>query len=126
MQWEMKGIDVHLDTDIGKRFTLLGHTLTLLAGEGEEELMGGDIDTDGLLNGLGRDGKDGVDGKDGEDEDDVLSSPDTQGNSLEVILKTEFRLLFYEGLKQSLYRQNMSRNGSVDRFCFIECNICEN
>ncbi|GFO25616.1 fragile site-associated protein, partial [Plakobranchus ocellatus] len=84
VQWEMKGIDVHLDTDIGKRFTLLGHTLTLLSGEGEEELLlGGDTNTPGSLRGLGRDGTDGVDGKDEGDEDDALSSPDTRDNSLE-------------------------------------------
>ncbi|GFS00725.1 fragile site-associated protein, partial [Elysia marginata] len=84
VQWEMKGIDVHLDTDIGKRFTLLGHTLTLLAGEGEEELlMGEDMNATGLQGSLGRDGKDGIDGKDEEDEDDALSSPDTQDNSME-------------------------------------------
>ena len=100
----MKGIDVHLDTDIGKRFTLLGHTLTLLAGEGEEEiLMGGDMDVTGSLGGLGRDGKDGLDGKDEEDEDDALSSPDTQGNSMEVIEFLHFAAHYYFSLKNSKY-----------------------
>lgn len=38
VQWEMKGIDVHLDTNIGKRLSALGGTLTTLAGEQDEEI----------------------------------------------------------------------------------------
>ncbi|XP_050415172.1 bridge-like lipid transfer protein family member 1 [Patella vulgata] len=37
VQWEMQGLDVHFDTDIGKRLSALGHTLTALAGETTEE-----------------------------------------------------------------------------------------
>lgn len=72
----MKGIDVHLDTDIGKRFTLLGHTLTLLAGDSDDVI--GPVNTDKH--------SDDVDGDFDEDDDDAvdLSSPDTQENSQEV------------------------------------------
>ena len=41
----MKGIDVHLDTNIGKRLSALGGTLTALAGE-PDEIMGEDEDGD--------------------------------------------------------------------------------
>ncbi|KAL8597089.1 hypothetical protein ACOMHN_008162 [Nucella lapillus] len=34
--WEMQGIDVHLDTNIGKQLSALGHTLTAIAGDLEE------------------------------------------------------------------------------------------
>lgn len=37
IKWEMQGIDVHLDTNIGKRLSALGHTLTSLAGDEDEE-----------------------------------------------------------------------------------------
>lgn len=35
----MQGIDVHLDTNIGKRLSALGHTLTSLAGDEDEEFL---------------------------------------------------------------------------------------
>lgn len=36
--WQMKGLDVHLDSNIGKRLSALGSTLTSLTGDqGEEE-----------------------------------------------------------------------------------------
>ena len=75
VQWDMKGVEMHLDTDIGKRFTLLGHTLTLLAGETD------DMFTDNA-NTTKRDVLEGC----GEEEDDVidLSSPDTQEDDDEV------------------------------------------
>ena len=41
----MKGIDVHLDTNIGKRLSALGGTLTALAGE-PDEVIGEDEDGD--------------------------------------------------------------------------------
>lgn len=31
--WQMKGIDIHLDTNIGKRLNMVWNTLTSLAGE---------------------------------------------------------------------------------------------
>ncbi len=37
VQWQMRGIDVHLNTNIGKRLSALGNTLTSLTGEIEEE-----------------------------------------------------------------------------------------
>lgn len=73
----MKGIDVHLDTDIGKRFTLLGHTLTLLAGEADESL----IDAAHTAKHIDNDNGD----FDEYDDDAVdLSSPGTLDNSQEV------------------------------------------
>ncbi|XP_055893241.1 bridge-like lipid transfer protein family member 1 isoform X2 [Biomphalaria glabrata] len=75
VQWDMKGIGVHLDTDIGKRFTLLGNTLTLLAGETDEGITLAHTSKHG----------DDIDGEfdENDDEDVDLSSPDTQENSLE-------------------------------------------
>lgn len=35
IQWQMTGVDVHVDTNIGKHLTALGHTLTTLTGEQE-------------------------------------------------------------------------------------------
>ena len=43
----MQGIDVHLDTNIGKRLSALGSTLTTLTGEEDEEFYFGDEPTDG-------------------------------------------------------------------------------
>ena len=42
IKWEMQGIDVHLDTNIGKRLSLLGDTLTSLTGEEDEDFLIGD------------------------------------------------------------------------------------
>ncbi|XP_071088521.1 bridge-like lipid transfer protein family member 1 [Haliotis cracherodii] len=54
VQWQMQGIDVHLDTNIGKRLTALGHNLTALAGEAEAGFGTGfgmqEDETDGLDN----------------------------------------------------------------------------
>jgi len=33
VQWKMCGIDIHLDTNIGKRLSAMGNTLTMLAGD---------------------------------------------------------------------------------------------
>lgn len=33
IQWMMCGIDIHLDTNIGKRLSAMGSTLTMLAGD---------------------------------------------------------------------------------------------
>ena len=35
--WEMEGIDVHLDTNIGKKLSGLAHTLTALAGDPNDD-----------------------------------------------------------------------------------------
>ena len=37
--WEMRGIDVELDTNIGKRLSALGQTLTSLTGEEDESYL---------------------------------------------------------------------------------------
>ena len=39
IKWEMQGIDVHLDTNIGKRLSALGDTLTSLTGEEDEDFL---------------------------------------------------------------------------------------
>ncbi|BFZ14882.1 hypothetical protein BsWGS_17921 [Bradybaena similaris] len=78
VQWDMKGIDVHLDTDIGKRFTLLGHTLTLLAGDAAESLADATHPTKHA---------DDDNGDFYEDDEDAvdLSSPGTLDNSQEEL-----------------------------------------
>ena len=42
IQWQMTGVEVQVDTDIGKHLAALGHTLTSLTGEEEEEEADGD------------------------------------------------------------------------------------
>ncbi|KAJ8956249.1 hypothetical protein NQ318_014981 [Aromia moschata] len=32
VQWQMEGVDIHLDTNVGKQLSALGHTLTMLTG----------------------------------------------------------------------------------------------
>lgn len=36
--WQMRGIDIHLDANIGKLLSILGSTLTTMTGEDEEEM----------------------------------------------------------------------------------------
>lgn len=35
--WQMEGVDIHLDVNIGKQLSALGHTLTMLTGSEEDE-----------------------------------------------------------------------------------------
>ncbi|XP_046402633.1 transmembrane protein KIAA1109 isoform X3 [Ischnura elegans] len=37
VQWQMEGVDIHLDVNVGKQLSALGHTLTTLTGAEEEE-----------------------------------------------------------------------------------------
>uniref|UniRef100_A0A1I8N1J1 Bridge-like lipid transfer protein family member 1 C-terminal domain-containing protein n=1 Tax=Musca domestica TaxID=7370 RepID=A0A1I8N1J1_MUSDO len=37
VKWQMEGVDIHLDINIGKQLSSLGHTLTMLSGFEEEE-----------------------------------------------------------------------------------------
>ncbi len=37
VQWQMEGVDIHLDVNIGKQLSALGHTLTMLTGVQEDE-----------------------------------------------------------------------------------------
>ncbi|CAH0548963.1 unnamed protein product [Brassicogethes aeneus] len=32
VQWQMEGVDIHLDTNVGKQLSALGHTLTMITG----------------------------------------------------------------------------------------------
>ena len=43
IQWQMTGVEVQVDTNIGKHLTALGHTLTSLTGEEEEEEDGENV-----------------------------------------------------------------------------------
>ncbi|XP_056013431.1 bridge-like lipid transfer protein family member 1 isoform X4 [Ostrea edulis] len=44
VRWEMQGIAVHLNTNVGKCLSALGKTLTALAGEPDEELSEDEVD----------------------------------------------------------------------------------
>ncbi|XP_062586140.1 bridge-like lipid transfer protein family member 1 isoform X2 [Saccostrea cucullata] len=44
VRWEMQGIAVHLNTNVGKCLSALGKTLTALAGESDEELSDDEVD----------------------------------------------------------------------------------
>ncbi|XP_053696625.1 bridge-like lipid transfer protein family member 1 [Sabethes cyaneus] len=37
VKWQMEGVDIHLDINIGKQLSALGHTLTMLTGSEDEE-----------------------------------------------------------------------------------------
>ncbi|XP_063974640.1 bridge-like lipid transfer protein family member 1 isoform X5 [Diachasmimorpha longicaudata] len=37
VQWQMEGVDIHLDTNVGQQLSALGHTLTMLAGSEEDD-----------------------------------------------------------------------------------------
>lgn len=37
VKWQMEGVDIHLDVNIGKQLSALGHTLTSLSGFEEDE-----------------------------------------------------------------------------------------
>ncbi|XP_055381705.1 bridge-like lipid transfer protein family member 1 isoform X2 [Condylostylus longicornis] len=38
VKWQMEGVDIHLDTNIGKQLSSLGHTLTTLSGFEDDDL----------------------------------------------------------------------------------------
>ncbi|XP_075226335.1 transmembrane protein KIAA1109 homolog tweek [Lycorma delicatula] len=47
VQWAMEGVDIHLDVNIGKQLSALGHTLTMLTGVQEDEaVIPGSYDSD--------------------------------------------------------------------------------
>lgn len=33
VSWQMEGVDIHLDVNVGKQLSALGHTLTMLTGD---------------------------------------------------------------------------------------------
>ncbi|KAK4878280.1 hypothetical protein RN001_010786 [Aquatica leii] len=45
VQWQMEGVDIHLDTNVGKQLSALGHTLTSLTGA-EDNPFNVDYDSD--------------------------------------------------------------------------------
>lgn len=46
VQWQMEGVDIHLDVNIGKQLSALGHTLTMLTGVQEDETLTACCDSD--------------------------------------------------------------------------------
>lgn len=51
VQWQMEGVDIHLDVNVGKQLSALGHTLTMLTGSTEEdEIESLDYDSDEFNN----------------------------------------------------------------------------
>lgn len=42
----MEGVDIHLDVNVGKQLSALGHTLTMLTGSEEDDPMKVDYDSD--------------------------------------------------------------------------------
>lgn len=45
VQWQMEGVDIHLDVNVGKQLSALGHTLTMLTGA-EDTPLHVDYDSD--------------------------------------------------------------------------------
>jgi hypothetical protein len=46
VQWQMEGVDIHLDTNVGKQLSALGHTMTSITGSEEDEHQPVDYDSD--------------------------------------------------------------------------------
>ncbi|XP_011301889.1 uncharacterized protein KIAA1109 isoform X7 [Fopius arisanus] len=47
VQWQMEGVDIHLDTNVGQQLSALGHTLTMLTGSEEDDAnASADYDSD--------------------------------------------------------------------------------
>lgn len=46
VQWAMEGVDIHLDVNVGKQLSALGHTLTTLTSVQEDEGAGPSYDSD--------------------------------------------------------------------------------
>ncbi|XP_065078677.1 bridge-like lipid transfer protein family member 1 isoform X6 [Ochlerotatus camptorhynchus] len=42
VKWQMEGVDIHLDVNIGKQLSSLGHTLTMLTGSEDEDPISSD------------------------------------------------------------------------------------
>ncbi|XP_050361994.1 transmembrane protein KIAA1109 homolog isoform X3 [Nymphalis io] len=46
VSWQMEGVDIHLDVNVGKQLSALGHTLTMLTGFEEEDTLKMDFESD--------------------------------------------------------------------------------
>ncbi|KAL1138267.1 hypothetical protein AAG570_009956 [Ranatra chinensis] len=46
VQWAMQGVDIHLDVNVGKQLSALGHTLTMLTGYQEDDVPNPSYDSD--------------------------------------------------------------------------------
>ena len=46
VKWQMQGIDIHLDTNIGKRLSALGGTLNVLYGQEEDDVLDTSMEAD--------------------------------------------------------------------------------
>lgn len=51
VKWQMEGVDIHLDVNIGKQLSTLGHTLTTLSSFDEEDSTIYSQDSDDADNG---------------------------------------------------------------------------
>ncbi|XP_011494762.1 PREDICTED: uncharacterized protein KIAA1109 [Ceratosolen solmsi marchali] len=49
VQWQMEGVDIHLDVSVGQQLSALGHTLTMLTGSEEDDTFASlDYDSDDM------------------------------------------------------------------------------
>ncbi|XP_031778306.1 transmembrane protein KIAA1109 isoform X10 [Nasonia vitripennis] len=49
VQWQMEGVDIHLDVSVGQQLSALGHTLTMLTGSEEDDAYASlDYDSDDI------------------------------------------------------------------------------
>lgn len=46
VQWAMEGVDIHLDVNVGKQLSALGHTLTTLTSVQEDDIPQPSYDSD--------------------------------------------------------------------------------
>ena len=92
--WKMCGVDVHIDSNIGKRINLLTHALTTIAGESDvadlSSVAEANEDTADTTNVKMYD-RHGIDNEDGLDVVDAPPTPRLQDDSLETQLWTQTR-----------------------------------
>uniref|UniRef100_A0A182JTV4 Bridge-like lipid transfer protein family member 1 C-terminal domain-containing protein n=1 Tax=Anopheles christyi TaxID=43041 RepID=A0A182JTV4_9DIPT len=70
VKWQMEGVDIHLDVNIGKQLSALGHTLTMLTGSEDEEPISSDTPDSDDIDASGHPG-----GKDSKSRKSVDSLP---------------------------------------------------
>uniref|UniRef100_A0A8W7PGG5 Fragile site-associated protein C-terminal domain-containing protein n=1 Tax=Anopheles coluzzii TaxID=1518534 RepID=A0A8W7PGG5_ANOCL len=70
VKWQMEGVDIHLDVNIGKQLSALGHTLTMLTGSEDDEPISSDTPDSDDIDASGHPG-----GKDSKSRKSVDSLP---------------------------------------------------
>uniref|UniRef100_A0A182XZU0 Bridge-like lipid transfer protein family member 1 C-terminal domain-containing protein n=1 Tax=Anopheles stephensi TaxID=30069 RepID=A0A182XZU0_ANOST len=70
VKWQMEGVDIHLDVNIGKQLSALGHTLTMLTGSEDDEPISSDTPDSDDIDAAGHQG-----GKDSKSRKSVDSLP---------------------------------------------------